>query len=75
MPFSCSVHSFFSVHSYHSLNLPVLQQAAAMLRGGCGGNDVARGNGTMGDDDDDNDGDGSMGDGVTGYDDNDDDDR
>ena len=49
--------------------------AAAMLRGGCGGNDVARGNGTMGDDDDDNDGDGSMGDGVTGYDDNDDDDR
>ncbi len=28
MPF-CSVHSFFSVHSYHSLNLPVLQQSTS----------------------------------------------
>jgi hypothetical protein len=42
--------------------------AAAMLGGGCVGNDVARGNGTMSDDDD-NDGDGATGDDATGYDD------
>jgi len=45
--------------------------AAAMFGGGCGGNDVARGNGTMGGDDDNN-GDGATGDGATGYDDDDD---
>jgi hypothetical protein len=45
--------------------------AAAMLGGGLGGNDVARGNGTIGDDNDNN-GDSATGDGATGYDDDND---
>ena len=45
--------------------------AAAMLGGGLVGNDVARGNGTIGNNND-NDGNGATGDGAMGYNDDDD---